>query len=32
VKFDLKFAKKLQGMKTKAAAAQRDAPGRKPGK
>lgn len=32
VKFDLKFAKKLQGMKTRAAAAQRDAPGRKPGK
>jgi hypothetical protein len=31
VKFDLKFAKKLQGMKTKAAAAQRDAPAVQPG-
>lgn len=31
VKFDLKFAKKLQGMKTKAAASQRDAPAVQPG-
>jgi hypothetical protein len=31
VKFDLKFARKLQGMKTKAAASQRDAPAVQPG-